>query len=177
MSSWLNEPAKWDEAGGTITITVEPKTDFWRKTHNGAIRDNGHFRYQEVSGDFLAQVKIVGQYIARYDQAGIMVRADGTTWLKCGIEYVDGVQNASAVATRDYSDWSVVPLQPAPDSTWFRVKRSGSTLEVGYSLDGASWTMIRTAHLTDKSSVQVGLMAAAPEGDGFPVTFSGFSLK
>ena len=164
-------------AGDAITVKVAPKTDFWRKTSSGVIRHNGHFRHQEVSGDFTAQVKFTGQYAARYDQAGLMVRADKTTWLKCGIEYIDGTQFASAVVTRDYSDWSMVPLQPAPDSVWFQVKREGSTLEVAYSLDGDGWTMIRQAHLTDAPSLEVGPMAASPEGDGFSVTFEGFSVK
>ena len=34
--------------------------------------------------------------------------------MKCGIELVDGVQHASVVVTREYSDWSVVPLPRRP---------------------------------------------------------------
>ena len=33
-----------------------------------------------------------------------MVRLDEANWLKCGIEFVEGVQQVSAVVTRDYSD-------------------------------------------------------------------------
>ncbi len=174
---WLNEPPSWSQDDHNLTLTVAPNTDFWRKTHNDAIRDNGHFRYTEVEGDFTAQVKLTAEYIARYDQAGIMLRSDDTTWLKCGIEYVDGIQHASAVVTRDYSDWSVVPLHPAPESVWIRVKRHGGTVEVFYSLDGGDFTMIRTAHLTTAPALQLGQMAAAPEGDGFTVRFDGFSVS
>ena len=39
----------------------------------------------------------------QYDQAGLMVRLDPQHWLKCGIEYVDGRQCASAVVTRRLS--------------------------------------------------------------------------
>src|SRR5262245_11766723 len=138
---WHNEPPTWTAHERTITVTTAPKTDFWRKTHSGTITDNGHFYYDRVTGDFAAEVKISGQYRALYDQAGWMVRLDETTWLKCGIEYLEGIQYASAVVTRDYSDWSVVRLSPNPPALWLRVARHGITFEVYYSLDSAHYTM------------------------------------
>jgi regulation of enolase protein 1 (concanavalin A-like superfamily) len=81
-------------------------------------------------------VKVSGEYQELYDQAGIMVRLDEANWLKCGIEFVEGVQQVSAVVTRDYSDWSVVPLPHNPASLWVRVTRRGTAVEVQYSLDG-----------------------------------------
>ena len=118
---WYNEPPAWSAQGDAVTLSVAPKTDFWRKTHDGGVRDNGHFYYRSVSGDFSAQVKFSGKYTALYDQAGLMVRVDAETWLKCGVEYVGGVQYASAVVTRDYSDWSVLPLDGAPDAVRHQV--------------------------------------------------------
>lgn len=174
---WYNEPANWNAQGDKLTLTADAQTDFWRKTHDSGQRDNGHFYHQTVSGDFTARAKVSGQYHAQYDQAGIMVRLDETTWLKCGIEYMDGVQHASAVVTRDYSDWSILPLQPNPESIHLRVIRHGGTFEVAYSLDGDHFIMIRQAHLTAADTVQVGLMAAAPKGDGFAVTFEGFAVQ
>ena len=73
---WYNEPAVWAANDDTITVTAEHDTDFWRKTHYGFIRDNGHFYYQEVVGDFRCEVKVSGGYAALYDQAGLMVRLD-----------------------------------------------------------------------------------------------------
>ena len=37
---WLNEPPEWSEADGTLTVATGDRTDFWRKTHYGFIRDN-----------------------------------------------------------------------------------------------------------------------------------------
>ena len=124
---WYNEPRSGPRTA-TVTVTAEHDTDFWRKTHYGFIRDNGHFYYQEVVGDFRCEVKVSGGYAALYDQAGLMVRLDAETWLKCGIEFVEGVQYVSAVVTRDFSDWSVVALPAAPrrcGCAWFApVRRS-----------------------------------------------------
>lgn len=173
---WYNPPPYWTSQGESVNVRAGAKTDFWRKTHNGLIRDNGHFYYRPVTGDFTAQVKFSGRYTALYDQAGLMLRVDAANWLKCGIELVDSIQHVSAVVTRDYSDWSVVPLPQSPPTLWLRVSRQGTTVEVHYALDGTNYTLLRTAYLTSTDRVGVGLMCASPEGDGFPVTFEGLTI-
>jgi uncharacterized protein len=172
---WLNEPPQWRIEGDKITVSTAAKTDFWRKTHYGFIRDSGHFFYQRIEGDFTINVKFSGQYAALYDQAGVMVRLDETTWMKCGVEYVNDVQQASVVVTRDFSDWSVVSLADNPPSFWLRVTRHEGSMEVYYSLDGSEYTMQRIAYLSP-DGVDVGLMCASPDGDGFTVVFEGLSV-
>lgn len=61
---------------------------------------------------------MVGYYKELYDQAGLVVRLDEKNWLKTGIEYVKGVQNVSAIVTREVSDWLVVPRQDSPAVVW-----------------------------------------------------------
>ncbi|HEY9666112.1 MAG TPA: DUF1349 domain-containing protein, partial [Coleofasciculaceae cyanobacterium] len=122
-------------------------------------------------------VKVSGEYRDLYDQAGIMVRLDERNWLKCGIEFVNGIQQVSAVVTRDYSDWSIVPLLDNLASLWVRVTRRGTAVEVHYSLDGEQYTMLRLAYLTSVETLKVGLMCASPEGNGFPTAFEGFKIN
>jgi regulation of enolase protein 1 (concanavalin A-like superfamily) len=172
---WFNEPPSWKADGKTITVQVGPKTDFWRKTHDGGNRHHGHLYFQKVTGDFTASVKVTGQYVGLYDHAGIMVRLDEATWLKCGIEFVEGVQNASSVITHDWSDWAIRPLAN-PASIWLRVVRHGGTVEVYLSLDGATYDLIRQGYLTEVATVEVGVMAAAPTGTGFSVRFDDFTI-
>lgn len=174
---WYNEPPFWSDREGVIAVTSGAKTDFWRQTHYGFIRDNGNFYYQEVTGDFTASVKITGDYQTLYDQAGLMVRLDEKIWLKTGIEFVDGVQQVSAVVTRDYSDWSVVPVPNNPPSLWLHLQRKKGALEVKYSFDREHYTMLRLAYLTEVETVQVGLMCASPESEGFQVKFEEFKLE
>jgi hypothetical protein len=173
---WLNEPPHWKESDHSITVHTAADTDFWRITHYGFIRHDGHFYYTQISGDFTAEVKVTGQYRDLYDQAGLMLRLDEFNWIKCGIELVEGVQQASAVVTREVSDWSVVPLPQNPPSLWLRLKREGDGVEVFYSLDGAQYTMMRLAYFPVTNPVQVGLMCATPKGQGFTVTYEGFSI-
>ena len=132
---WLNEPPAWEATGETLRVTAGPRTDFWRTTHYGFVRDTGHFWFRPWDGDFVATVTVSGAYRERYDQAGLMVRLDDRVWLKCGVEFVDGRQYASAVVTREQSDWSVAPLRGDPRSLGLRVSRTGPDVEVRYAVD------------------------------------------
>src|SRR5437879_5080636 len=134
--NWHNEPPSWRVDGDVIEVVSGRHTDFWRETHYGFIRDTGHFYHAPIEGDFVAQVKVSGRFLALYDQAGLMVRKDELHWLKCGVELVDGIQQLSAVVTRRYSDWSVVPMPHNPASIWIRVTRRGAAVEVQCSPDG-----------------------------------------
>ncbi|MBE9004389.1 DUF1349 domain-containing protein [Fortiea sp. LEGE XX443] len=174
---WYNKPSVWEVKDDAIAVTSNGKTDFWRETHYGFIKDNGHFFYQQISGDFIVEVKVNGDYQDLYDQAGLMVRLDEFNWLKCGIEFVNGVQQVSAVVTRNYSDWSVVPMPHNPSAIWVRVTRRNTTVEVEYSLNGTEYTMLRLAYLSPVETVSVGVMCASPEGKGFPIKFEKFQIR
>jgi uncharacterized protein len=174
---WLNEPGEWHEDQGMISLVTEPQTDFWRKTHDGAVRDNGHFRFTPVEGNFVVDVAIRGMYQDLYDQAGLMLRLDAETWLKCGIEFVDGAQYASAVVTRDFSDWSVVPLPAPPPVFHLRLKRQGGNVEVYYSLDGERFWLLRQSFLTEAARVDIGIMGASPIGNGFRTVFEDLRIR
>ena len=117
---WMNEPASWKRSGDLLMVRSRAKTDFWRKTFYGYITDNGHFFYLPVSGDFAFQARISGEYAALYDQAGLMVRQNAENWMKCGTEFFDGQRHASAVFTRDFSDWSTMPDLSRTAPTWWR---------------------------------------------------------
>lgn len=174
---WLNEPRAWRADGDILDVTTDPGTDFWRVTHYGFTRDSGHFRYRCVEGDFVAEVKVTGAYRDLYDQAGLMLRVDERNWLKCGVEYVGGVQQASAVMTRDFSDWSVTPLVANPPAFWLRVIRKADYAEVHLSTDGETYTLLRLGYLVPSAACLVGPMCCSPDGTGFAVRFEGFTVR
>jgi hypothetical protein len=173
---WLNEPPQWTDEDGVIVATSAHGSDFWRKTHYDFIRDSGHFYHARVSGDFVLGLKIEGDYNALYDQAGAMLRLSETEWIKCGIEYMDDVQHAAAVVTREFSDWSVVPLG-SPPALWLRVKREREAVEVTYSVNGEAYQLLRLAYLPPSESVLAGLLIASPDGPGFQARFSELHIE
>lgn len=173
---WLNEPETWQADQGVVEMTAMPKTDFWRKTYFGYITESGHVYGRDVVGDFIATVRVAGVYADQYDQAGLMVWADDETWMKCGLEYVDGALTVSSVFTRDFSDWAGMPADGAEGPVWLRLVRKGASLTYGYSVDGETYRDVRQGYLGEADSVLVGVMAAAPEGDGFAVRFENLTI-
>ncbi|MEM6632037.1 MAG: DUF1349 domain-containing protein [Bacteroidota bacterium] len=175
---WFNEPNTWKLIGdSSLSMFVTPKTDFWRKTHYGFTVDDGPFYYAYVGGEFEVKVKITGDYKSRYDQMGLMVRKDESTWLKTGVEFVNDTINLSAVVTHQYSDWSIVELEQKPASVWIKVKRSLDAVEICYSLDNERYSMMRLAYFPENTPLMVGLTAASPDGQGFNALFEDFRIK
>jgi uncharacterized protein len=174
---WLNEPPNWSHSDRRIIVTTAPKTDFWRMTHYGFIRDSGHFYFDQVSTDFVVDVKIKGNYKDLYDQAGIMIRADEQNWIKTGIEYVDEVQNLSAVVTHNYSDWSFTPLLNPPNIFQLRVERCQEAIHIAYLDEYDRYIPFRIAYFPVEKDIQIGIMCASPQGKGYEVIFEDYKLN
>ncbi len=176
--NWFNEPQQWEIKSPTeFVMQVPGQTDYWRVAHYGFTVDDAPFYYAVYGGEFEAKVKITGEYVTTFDQMGMMIRIDHENWVKAGIEFVNGKQNVSAVVTHKTSDWSVVELNDAPKSIWIKAIRRLDALEIFYSLDDRSYTMMRTCWLQDNCPVMVGLMGASPDGKGFKAIFENFQVK
>ena len=175
---WFNEPAEWTvRDANTFEMQVPAKTDYWRITHYGFTVDDAPFCYALYGGEFEATVKITGDYRTTFDQMGLMLRLDCEEWIKCGVEFVEGRQHVSTVVTHRTSDWSVVGLDAAPRSLWIRAVRRLDAVEVAYSFDGEHYSTVRTCYLEAHRPVQVGLMAASPDGEGFEAVFENFTVR
>jgi regulation of enolase protein 1 (concanavalin A-like superfamily) len=168
---WLNEPARWSAAGGALTVTADAGTDFWRTTHYGFVRDSGHVYGDQVAGDFDLAVRVRGAYSDQYDQAGAMVRIDAEHWLKTGVEYVDGRARFSTVVTLGYSNWAVSDLPAGARELGLQLARRGDAVEVRYSVDGGPADLAAVVYLPPGRPAFAGAMCAAPDGDGFEVSF------
>jgi regulation of enolase protein 1 (concanavalin A-like superfamily) len=166
--TWLNEPGSWTLADGILSISTDERTDFWRHTFYSFERDNGHAWLRPVSGDFTASAVIVGNYEHLYDQAGLMLRINEKNWIKTGIEFSDGLMHFSVVATREVSDWSLVPLPEAgpEDEVHIRLTRHGDTVRIQYSLYGRAFQLARLTPFSN-ADAKVGVMACSPERAGF----------
>ena len=173
---WLNEPASATISEGKLTVRAKPKTDFWRKTFYGYVTDNGHFFHLPVSGDFVFEARVDGQYAALYDQTGLMVRIDPQNWVKCGTEFFDNDRHASVVFTREFSDWSTMNDLVTSGPVWWRVVRKPDSLETLCSADGKTFTSVRMGYLVPSATAEVGIMCAAPEGGGFQCAFDNLKL-
>lgn len=170
----LNPPPEATITDDTLTLVTGEKTDFWRKTHYGFLRDTGHFLHHPVTGDVSAEVTVTARYEALYDQAGLMLRIDGSHWVKAGIEYTDGQPFFSTVITNDRSDWSIVALPFAADRIRLRVTRHADAIRVQVRRPEGGWTMTRLGYLAE-GPAQMGVMACSPERAGFVASFHDYT--
>ncbi len=175
--NWFNEPSDWTISDGKLMMSVTPKSDYWRISHYGFTVDDAPFYYAEYGGEFEAKVKVSGDYKVRFDQAGMMIRIDHENYIKTGIEFVDGKYNLSTVVTHHTSDWSVIALDKPVKDLWIKAVRRLDAIEIFYSFDDKEYIMMRNAWMEANRPVKVGMMAACPDGDGFNVTFSDYSVK
>lgn len=174
---WFNEPEQWEIKNNSLSMFVTPQSDYWRISHYGFTVDDAPFYYATYGGEFEAKVKITGAYKARFDQAGLMIRIDEENYIKAGIEYVDGKYNLSTVVTHKTSDWSVISLDKSIPYIWIKAVRRLDAIEIFYSFDDQTYVMMRNAWMQDNTPVQIGMMAACPDGDGFNVSFEQFKVK
>lgn len=175
--TWFNEPSQWEIKDKKLTMMVTPQSDYWRISHYGFTVDDAPFYYSTYGGEFETKVKITGDYKARFDQMGLMLRVDAQNYIKAGVEFVDGKFNLSTVVTHKTSDWSVITLEKAPPFVWIKAVRRLDAVEVFYSFDDKEYIMMRNAYLQDNTPVQFGLMAACPDGNGFKAIFDNFTVK
>ncbi|MEV0681086.1 DUF1349 domain-containing protein [Actinosynnema sp. NPDC050436] len=167
---WFNEPPSWSLAD-VLRVETAPDTDFWRSTHYGFVRDTGHLLGVPLTGDFTLTASFTADYAAQYDQAGIALRVDERNWIKAGVELVDDEFQVSAVVTRDFSDWSVVPAT-RPTRVSISATREGDAVTVRYGLgDAEPTTMLRLAYSPPGVGTLAGVAAAAPTGPGFTARF------
>jgi regulation of enolase protein 1 (concanavalin A-like superfamily) len=173
---WLNEPAEWAAEADQLTVVTNRGTDFWRETHYGFTRDSGHFFGREMEGGFTATLRVRARYESLYDQAGIMVRRDGETWIKAGIELSDGEALLGSVLTLGRSDWATGPYRGDASDIWLRVTVNGGVLRLQASSDGLQWPLVRLCPFPAAPRYLVGPMCCTPERAGLKVVFSDFIL-
>lgn len=174
---WMNKPPSSQIEGGKLMVHSTAKADCYRMP--GWVIDNGNFFHLAVEGEFAFEARISGQYAAKYDQAGLMVRQDAENWLKCGTEFVDGQRYASVVFTRGLSDWSTMKDLSDTAPVWWRVVRKKDSIETLCSLDGKDFISVRQAYgyFASAPKVEVGIFCASTEGQGVKATFDSLKLS
>ncbi|MBO3759424.1 DUF1349 domain-containing protein [Ciceribacter sp. L1K22] len=173
---WLNEPTKAKISDGELFVVTDANTDFWRKTHYGFVRDNGHFYAFETEGDFTAEVRVRAHFDHLYDQAGLMVRLDGRRWVKTGIEFSDGHGLLGSVLTDEVSDWATGRYDGDPSDFRIRVTVESGVLRIQASDDGRTWPLVRLCPFPKADRYLVGPMCCTPERAGLEVRFSEWRL-
>lgn len=182
-ASWLNPPPQQHRDTDSLRFLVEPGTDFWRHTHYGFCRDNGHVLLSPASTDFDAELWLRYAPEAQYDQAGLMLRIDAENWLKTAVEHEpEAAPRLGVVVTQGPgSDWSTQDLEQSPGLHGFRLERRGPDLMIQARLaTQPRWQqlrIVRMATLETEPRLGIGPYACCPQGAGFEVELLSWQLQ
>lgn len=177
---WYNEPENVRFNDWGMVINTKPKTDFWQSTHHNFKKDNGHFFFTRVSGDFSLVVKWHFDKAYAFDQCGLMMRIDERNWFKASLmsETADKPKLGSSLTNFGYSDWAVLDLQTPVTEIWYKLICRQSDCIAYYSLDGQNYRQLRLFHLVnDGGEAKVGAYTAAPQRSDFECTLEVLDLS
>ena len=146
---WFNEPEHWSIDDGALEMIVPAQTDYWRISHYGFTVDDAPFYYATYGGEFEAKVKVEG----------------------------GGSEASASMIFRSASGWSVITLDRPVEYVWIKAVRRLDAIEIFYSFDDEEYTMMRNAWMEDNRPIQVGMMGACPDGNGFTARFEKFSVR
>jgi len=82
---WLNKSKNSEITSKSIIFEVSPKTDFWQIFHYGFSRVDGNCLMDQINCDISFKVKVYMNYIAEFDQAGVIVYYDEDNWAKMSV--------------------------------------------------------------------------------------------
>ena len=170
---WTTPPERHEIKDDGLYVTARKHSDAWRITSYGFIHDSEHALLAPFEQDSAVEVSFRLNFSAQFDQAGVFIRADETTWIKAGIEWSDGQESVGAVVTRGVSDWSLSPT-PGWDGrlVTMRASRSGNAVTIRARVDEEPWRLVRVAPLDPDAVVSAGPFCCAPTRSGLTVHFT-----
>ncbi|CVL03739.1 uncharacterized protein FPRN_11900 [Fusarium proliferatum] len=174
-----------------------PGPDIWRTPSCAGGRDdfNGPIYATPIplSSFKSAKVTISSDFPGNYSQGGLILFMPETesqlrleesprTWIKAGIEKVDGEFFASVAAAKPYSDWSLVRLGESC-ATFEMEKAKGSLWIYVTGQDGRRTPVRKLTWVVDvapKNDIWIGVAACMPKSDEsggmLKVQFRDFSI-
>jgi regulation of enolase protein 1 (concanavalin A-like superfamily) len=175
--TWSVPPVASETDRDSLVVEAVEGSDFWEKTIYEFEHRDGHALLAPWDPSTAIEVSFVlTGFTGLYDQAGIVLWAGETQWIKAGIEFPEdingGAPSLGAVVTDGFSDWS---LEPVPDwldrEVTMRASRIADGVIIRARVDAEPWRTIRVCRF-DHVDAQAGPMLCAPTRAGFKVRFT-----
>ncbi|HGH8103201.1 TPA: DUF1349 domain-containing protein, partial [Vibrio cholerae] len=145
---WISEPKVSEVTSEFVSITTEPKTDFWQRSYYGFRNENAPALLIDSKDNFTFTAKVSFAYQQLFDQCGLIIYLDNENWFKASIEYENQSFSrlGSVVTNLGYSDWATTDI-PLPKEIWYRLSRRGPDFLIESSFDGLVFNQMRIFHL------------------------------
>ena len=173
---WSVEPAATERVGGHLVVTAREGSDAWRETAHGYVTDSAHALLAPMPTNTAIEVSFVADFDQQFDQAGLMLRASESQWIKAGVEFADGVLQLGAVVTRQTSDWSSGPVDWAGREVTVNASRSGNAVMIRARVEDEPFRLIRLAWVDPAIEYSAGPYLCAPTNAELRVRFTGWRL-
>jgi regulation of enolase protein 1 (concanavalin A-like superfamily) len=169
---WLHEPPAHRIVDGDLVVGTAHESDFWRITGYGFTHYSGHALLTDLPPNTAMEVEFSADWTHEFDQAGLLLHADESHWIKAGVEFADGVLGLGAVVTADKSDWSVGRVPEWMDKrVGVRVSRTRDAITIRARANEEPWRLVRLAPIDPTLTWFAGPLAASPTRTGLEVTF------
>ena len=157
---WYNDPQNVRFVEEGMLIETKPHTDFWQNVDCSFVKDDGHFFFKQVGGDFVLSVSCSFPVVKE--------KAPNADVPQIGV--VSSNQGAS--------DWSIVDIPSECRKLWLKLRRRGKDFVVWYSLDGNDFKQIRLSHLPKTGDIiDIGAYACSPGNTEFESIFREIEIK
>lgn len=174
---WLNPPVSVSPSDHTLEVETANQSDLWRVTSYGFIHDTGHGLLSPLRDGEAMELTFEADYQSEFDQAGMLLWSDDEHWIKCGIEYADGVAGLGAVVTDKVSDWSTGPVPEwVGRAVTVRMSRQSDALTIRAKTAYEPWRLVRLAPIDPSREWRAGPYAASPSRAGLRVIFRDWLL-
>lgn len=176
---WTREPVAQHLGDERLTVEAAEGSDWWRDTAYGFRHDDGHALLRPWAPGTAVEVcfALTG-FTEQFDQAGLFIAVDDSTWLKAGVEFADGHPQLGAVVTVGASDWSTGRLDEASGrAVRVRASRIADSVVIRARIEDAGgknsgdWRLVRVARFPH-TDARIGPMVCAPTRAGLAVTFT-----
>ena len=174
---WFNPPVVLVESIDELVVSTGENTDLWRTTSYGFVHDTGHGLLSPLRDGEAMELTFEAHYQSEFDQAGMLLWSDDEHWIKCGIEYADGVAGLGAVVTDAVSDWSTSPVPEwVGQAVTVRMSRQSDALTIRAKTADEPWRLVRLAPIDPSREWRAGPYAASPSRAGLRVIFRDWLL-
>lgn len=171
--TWTNEPVHVAIDDDGMRVSAREGSDAWRITSYDFIHASEHALLAPLRPETAVEVQFRLDFVNQFDQAGIFVKTDDTTWIKAGIEVSDGERSLGAVVTQGASDWSLRPVDGWTGRlVTIRGSRAGNALTVRARVEDEPWQLVRVAPLDPGAEVTAGPYCCAPLSTDLTVHFT-----